>query len=105
MLFYKKERKEYIKQVSDFFIEINTPVDRAKEHGPDEDNDRKQYLVMGYLSIIYGCFDLLLLLIPNTLKARLCILFCGGVIVLIGLVLVIIGRRIKKTQLISGKPT
>jgi Na+/proline symporter len=95
-LFYKKEDSQYVKQVDDFFEEINTPIDIEKEHGPAYDSDSRQYTVLGILCFAYGVFVLLLMLIPNSLQARLCILFSGGVMAVMGFILSIIGFWFKK---------
>ena len=77
MLFYKRNNAEYEKKVDHFFEEMNSPVDMAKEHGPEYDNDSRQSRVMGNLCMIYGGFILLLLFIPNDMQARISISLCG----------------------------
>ncbi len=93
MLFYKGTSAAYRKQVDHFFDEMNTPIDREEEHEPDYEGDRRQYSVLSNLCLAYGVVTLLLLAVPNDLKARLLILCCGGVVVLVGLILRWIAKR------------
>ncbi len=95
MLFYKKSPKDYANHIDEFFNEMNTPVDIIQEKVGSVEGDIRQYNVLGNLCIIYGLAVCLLLLIPNPVYARLCILFCGGLILLTGLVLSVIARRIR----------
>jgi solute:Na+ symporter, SSS family len=97
-LFYRHPDPAYEKQVDHFFEEMKTPIDTAKEHGPDYDGDSRQYLVLGNLCLVYGGFVLLLLLIPNPAKARLCIFFCGALITAIGAVLRLNRKRQMATR-------
>ncbi len=86
MLFYnpKEQEKEKIEQ---FFEKMNKPVDVAAEHGPTYESDRRQVSVLGTLSVIYGIFILLMMLIPNTLSSKLQILAIAGFIFLFGVCL------------------
>lgn len=93
---YKNSSEAYREQVDEFFEEMNTPIDQAAEHGPDYDNDARQNRVMGLLCMIYGVFILLMLLIPNTWKARGGILFCGGTITATGVILLGVASRLKR---------
>lgn len=92
-VFYRRSSRAYVRQVDEFFEEINRPVDRALEHGDDRENDAKQYDVMAKLCLIYGAFVLLMLFIPNSWGSRLGIFLCGGVIAGVGGVLRIISKR------------
>lgn len=96
MLFYKKSDRQYNKQVDDFFEEMKTPVNTTIEHGPDYDSDSRQYNVLGILCLIYGGFIMLLLLIPNPVKSRISILFCGLTLLITGSLLVYKTVRSKK---------
>jgi SSS family solute:Na+ symporter len=93
MLFYRKDKKEYVKQVDDFFTEMNTPIDKELKDAEDFDNDARQYVVLGNLCMIYGAFVLSLLFIPNEMQARLCIVFCGLTIGGAGLIIRAIGAH------------
>ena len=68
-----------------FFVSMRTPIDFEKEIG--ENSDRQQGSVLGLLCLCYGGFIALLALIPNPLVGRLCFLFCGAVVFLIGVAL------------------
>ncbi len=92
--FYKESDTEYIKQVDAFVEEMNTPIDRSSEHEPDYESDSRQYLVLANLCLAYGGLTLLLLLVPNDLQARMLVLFCGGAVVIVGIVLRVIGKKI-----------
>jgi Na+/proline symporter len=92
-LFYKHTSEEYREQVDDFFTEMNTPVDRSGDRDSDGESDRRQYAVLSMLCLIYGFLTLLLLLVPNDLQARMLILVCGGIVVVIGLILRRLGKR------------
>jgi len=98
MLFYRKDRKAYVKQVDDFFDEMNTPIDKESTDAEDFDNDARQYTVLGNLCMIYGVFVLALMLIPNPAQARYCIAFCGSVIAGAGLIIRTIGSYKRKAQ-------
>ncbi len=95
MLFYKNTTKEYREMVDRFFKEMNTPIDMEKEHPAGVEGDKRQYGVLSTLCKIYGAVVLLLLLIPNEIEARACILFCGGLVLAIGFVLSAVARRLK----------
>jgi SSS family transporter len=94
MLFYKYSGKAYKKQVDHFFTEMNTPIDVSKEHDPDSASDQRQYNVLANLCMAYGVLTLLLLAVPNEMSARFLILICGGIVVIVGLIIRWIGKRI-----------
>ncbi|MDF7808680.1 hypothetical protein P4E94_14615 [Pontiellaceae bacterium B12219] len=94
MLFHKYSHQEYKEEVDHFFKEMNTPIDRSVEHEPDYENDQRQYGVLANLCLAYGVLTLLLLAVPNEMKARMLILLCGGIVVVVGVVLRQIGKRI-----------
>ncbi|MCE5186355.1 MAG: hypothetical protein LLF76_09545 [Planctomycetaceae bacterium] len=105
MFFYRQRPVEYVKQVDHFFEEMQTPIDMETEHGPTYVNDSRQYNVLGWLCSIYGLFILLLILIPNSLQARLGILFCGVTIGGTGLLLKLIARRLRKKGQLADNQT
>ena len=92
-IFYRYSGKEYIEQVDEFMTEMNTPINRAKEHEPDYECDSRQYLVLANLCLAYGGLTLLLLLVPNPVNARMLVLICGGIVVLVGFLLQTIGKK------------
>ncbi|VGO16544.1 Osmoregulated proline transporter OpuE [Pontiella desulfatans] len=92
-IFHKYSSPEYREQVDKFFEVMNTPIDRSTEHEPDYESDSRQYAVLANLCLAYGGMVLLLLLVPNDLKARMLILICGGAVVVVGVVLRLIGIK------------
>ena len=97
MFFYKREKKEYIKQVDEFFVEMDTPIIMDEEHIGEHESDSRQYGVLGKLCLIYGGFVMLLNFIPNSWEARIYISLCGLLILITGLVLK------RKSDIISKK--
>ncbi len=53
---------------------MHTPVDFAKEIG--QETDSNQASALSRLRTVYGAFISLLVLIPNPMIGRACILFC-----------------------------
>ncbi len=78
-------------RIEAFYTRMCTPVDFAKEEGPG--NDVQQGQTLGFLCLCYGGFICLLAAIPNPLPGRIAFLFCGGVVVAIGLGLRHAARR------------
>jgi SSS family solute:Na+ symporter len=95
MLFYKDEKSEYTERVDDFFVELNTPIDRSQDHEPDYEGDKRQYSVLSNLCLAYGGLTLLLLAVPNEMKDRLLIMACGGFVVLVGILLRFVAKKKK----------
>jgi hypothetical protein len=94
MLCYRQEDRAYAKQVEQFFKDMKTPIDPTLERGPVYTRDSVQYRVVGAQALVYGGFICLLLLIPNSVTARLCILFCGMLLAGAGAVMRAMGRRL-----------
>jgi hypothetical protein len=87
-------------RVDQFFAEMRTPVDFAREEGgPGSDN--VQAGVMGLLCLIYGGFITLLAVIPNPPTGRVAFLFCGGVMFGVGVLL----RRAAKPRRVGPLDT
>lgn len=91
-LFRNTSPEAYHKQVGDFFVKINTPIDYEKEHG-HKGSDVTQFKILGNLCFIYGTFLSLLVLIPNDFIGRLCFVFIGGIMLTVGF---IFKRKYKK---------
>jgi len=91
-LFKKTSSDEYHKEVDQFFERINTPVDYEKENG-NKGNDGSQFKILGYMCLVYGAFLTLLVFIPNDLVGRLCFIFIGGTMLIVGGIFV---RKYKK---------
>ena len=84
-LFYKNSPEEYKERCREFYKRMYTPVDFEKEVG--DANDGYQLKVIGTLSVITGALLMLLLLVPNPLSGRICILSVCGFILLVGLLM------------------
>lgn len=82
------EEKE---RVEAFFTQMRTPVDFHKEEG--EDNDAQQCRTLGLMSLIYGAFISVLVLIPNSLLGRLGMFACSGTMLGVGALLYWNSRR------------
>ncbi len=95
-LFYNKENRKYVESVDQFFKEMHTPIDMAKEHGPSHESDYRQMKVIGNLCLVYGSFIFLLLFIPNEWDARFLIFICSAFIGGIGAILRIQASRMRK---------
>jgi hypothetical protein len=84
-IFYQRSSAEHRASVERFFQNMRTPID-AKAEGI-ENHDEVLYRLMGLLCLTYGAFIMLLVLIPNSTRGRLCFIACGGVIVVSGALL------------------
>jgi hypothetical protein len=69
----------------EFYALMHRPVDFAKEIG--EDNDYDQMHLLGTLSLVVCMLMLVLLVVPNSVQARLTILYMGGGVGAIGALL------------------
>ena len=81
-LFARTRSAREIERVEEFFQRMKTPVDFQKEEGAG--NDAQQYRTLGLMSLIYGAFILLLLLIPNSPLGRLGMFACAGTMLSVG---------------------
>jgi hypothetical protein len=100
MCFYKRGRKPaYDKQVDELFVDMQTPVDFEKEVGGD--NSKHQARTLGGLSLAYGIFILMLVLIPNPMVGRLAIASCAAVMLGIGWVLWRVGATASESVEVS----
>jgi len=88
-LFYRNSSEGYRASVEEFFLRLRTPVDNV----PVTAENRQFPRAVGQLCFIYGGFVTAFAAIPNHFRGRLCFLFCGGVIILIGAGLVLRGRE------------
>ena len=70
---------------------MHTPVDFEKEVG--DANDYSQMLIVGRLSLLVAVLLLLLLIIPNELWARGCIIALAGSVGFIGALLLLFAKR------------
>jgi hypothetical protein len=88
-LFYESSPVGYKDRVEAFFQRLRTPVDKQGV----EEVQTTIYRLLGTLCLVYGAFILLLTLVPNTFKGRLCFVFCGGAIFLAGVILVVAAKQ------------
>lgn len=84
-LFWNRASADYRARVEEFFVRMRTPINFEREIGTA--SDHRQAAVLGQLCLWYGGFISLLALIPNPFLGRLGFLFCGGVVLLVGLAL------------------
>ncbi|HEX2854817.1 MAG TPA: hypothetical protein VHO24_16410 [Opitutaceae bacterium] len=83
-LFWGRTAPADREQIAEFFQRMNTPVDFDREEGAANANDARQASTIGWLSIAYGGFVLLLALIPNPWIGRLAFIGCGALVLLVG---------------------
>ena len=83
-LFYARTAPEHKQHIEEFFTRLATPVD----HQGGEQSTTTLYRLLGWLCVVYGVFIVALILIPNPWRGRLCFIFCGGTILLVGVLLV-----------------
>jgi len=67
-------------------------VDYAREETAAATDDKQSWLI-GWLCLPYGAVVTLMALIPNPPVGRVAFLFCGGVVMLVGWLLVKQARR------------
>ena len=90
-IFYASSSAVHRQRVEKFFEHLRTPIDSVAEKL--ENYDGIMYRMIGTLCLVYGTFVLLLTAIPNSIRGRLCFIFCGGVIFGMGVILTTLGRR------------
>jgi Na+/proline symporter len=90
-IFYRSASSIDRERIEVLFHHLRTPIDAVGEKL--ENLDGVMYRMIGTLCLVYGSFVLLLIAIPNTMRGRLCFVFCGGVIVATGTILTVLGRR------------
>jgi len=81
-LFARYRPAQEREQVEKFFNQMRTRVDFHLEEGGA--NDAQQYRTLGKMSLIYGAFISLLLLIPNPAPGRLGMFACAGTMLGVG---------------------
>lgn len=86
MLFYKPLSEERQKDVDLFFNNLATPL--VSEGNTQKLLDNKQRKMLGVLISIMGVGVMGMFLIPNPLWGRCVFLFCGGIVIAVGLLLV-----------------
>lgn len=93
--FYRESpsNETYCKNVTEFRRRINTPVDFDSEIGGD--NTAQQARIMGVLSLIYGGFIVLGILIPNPVLGRVAIAVCSLFFIVPGAILLAYAKRVQ----------
>jgi hypothetical protein len=86
-LFYKTETPAQKAAIEQFCHNLATPVEYSKEEAAAATDDKQSWII-GWLCIPYGAVVCLMALIPNPWLGRLSFLFCGGVVMVIGAMLV-----------------
>ena len=78
------------------FDNMRTPV--VADETEVRETDVSQSRLLGRFSIAYGLFLSAFALIPNNLTGRIAFLFCGGVLIAIGVALKIASQRALRRQ-------
>jgi Na+/proline symporter len=91
-LFYRHESSAQQAAIEQFCTNLATPVDYAKEETAAATDDKQSWLI-GWLCLPYGAVVTLMALIPNPPVGRAAFVFCGGVVMLVGWLLVKQARR------------
>ncbi|RME66708.1 MAG: transporter, partial [Verrucomicrobia bacterium] len=88
-LFYRHSPARDRERIEAFFRNLETPVEA------DANTTRQDtvYRLLGRLCMAYGAFITTLILIPNDLTGRLSFLFCGGIMLVAGFIILRAGRR------------
>jgi SSS family transporter len=94
--FAQTRSAEERERVEKFFTQMKTPIDFHKEEGAD--NDAQQYRTLGSMSLIYGAFISLLVLIPNSPLGRLGMFACAGTMLGVGTLLLWNFKRLRRRQ-------
>ena len=94
--FIFKSSEEERQQIDKFFEQMETPVDFEAEGGIS--NDKDQASTLGKLSLVYGIFVLLMLLIPNSAIERITLAGCSLFMLIIGGLLVKFAQNGKTSQ-------
>jgi hypothetical protein len=89
--FYWTSSEEYRRRVDALFSRMRTPIEFEEE--VTENRDAFQLNLMGNASLIAGGLLSLLLLVPNSMGGRVCVVFLFGSITLVGSLLKVAARR------------
>lgn len=99
--FWKYEKDAYRELVDKFFRIMHTPIDFEKEVG--QANDFRQSMMVGSFCSLIGFAICLITLLPNkwAMSGRFGILFVGGFVVTVGLLLIFTGLKDKKKNAVN----
>ncbi|MDB1126062.1 sodium:solute symporter family protein [Vibrio algarum] len=86
MMFYKPLPAHRAKDVDKFFENLSTPL--VNETAEQKVLDNKQRRMLGSLIAVAGVFIMALFVIPNPFWDRMIFVFCGVIVLLVGLLLV-----------------
>jgi len=90
--FWHRTAAPFKAEIKEFFTRMNTPIDFEREEGVGAANDGQQQAAVGWLTLAYAAFVLLLALIPNPPLGRIAFIGCGLLVAIIGGVLVMQSR-------------
>jgi hypothetical protein len=96
LFFWRASDGNYKKQVDEFFEKMHRPVHFESEVG--QGNDTRQSILMGRFTLAMALFTALLLFVPNPASGRVCIAALAAALAIIGLVLILAGRRKPKPE-------
>lgn len=82
-LFYDKTPVAEKERIEEFFVNLETPVDKHGVAGVQT----SVYRLLGILCLAYGVFILLLMAVPNPFSGRMAFLFVGGTFCIVGFLL------------------
>jgi SSS family solute:Na+ symporter len=97
-LFYRSSSPDHQSRIAELAGRLQTPVVTSTSNSSED----LIYRLIGKLSVSVGAFILLLTLIPNSLLGRLCFIFCGGTITLVGLALLVVGKH-RRSRLVTSQ--
>lgn len=92
--FYKEPVGQREKELDHFWKDVATPV--VESAGQDE-MDRQQRNLLGKLILVFGALVTAMILIPNPFWGRMAFLFCGAVVVTVGVAL-LRSAKVKKAE-------
>ncbi len=84
-LFYERSTPEYKASVEEFFRRLATPLPDVSDTTAENQTFPR---AIGRCCLLFGGFVSLFVLVPNSLRGRLCFVACGGVMMLVGALLV-----------------
>jgi Na+/proline symporter len=90
-LFYDKSPVQYKANVEEFFARLKRPIEDMTMEQVRENT--RVVGAIGWLCVIFGGFDMLMMLVPNEGVKRLAFLFSGGSIFCVGWLLQRVSRR------------
>jgi hypothetical protein len=85
-MFYKPLSEERQKNVDKFFDNLATPL--VSESAEQKKLDNKQRRMLGSLIAVAGVGIMAMFLLPNPLWGRMIFVFCGAIVMGVGLLLV-----------------